>query len=278
MNRKRLLIIGALSLALAAFVSVVVYRLLQVAMASARTANTQVVVAAADLQVGQRLEEKDLRLVKLPGGDLPQGVFYNISELVGRGVVLPITRNELVLNSKLAPDKAGAGMPSVIPPGMRAVSVRVNDVVAVAGFVTPGTRVDVILTGSPERQGDPGAVTTTTVLENVQVLAAGEKMQTDSQGKPQQVPVMTLLVTPEDAQKLTLGASEGKIQLSLRNPLDTSKDLLSPVRNAWLYKLPAVAPKAESRKKVAKTEPLPPPASVYVVEMIRGDKRDSAKF
>ncbi len=278
MNRKRLLMIGALSLVLAAFVSLAVYRLLQVAMASAHTANTQVVVAASDLQVGQKLEEKDLRLVKMPSGDLPQGIFYSISELVGRGVVLPVTKNELVLNSKLAPDKAGAGLPSVIPPGMRAVSVRVNDVVAVAGFVSPGTRVDVILTGTPGSQNDAGSVTTTTVLENVQVLAAGEKMQTSSNGQPEQVPVITLLVSPEDAQKLTLAASEGKIQLSLRNPLDTNKDNPAAVKNAALYNLPVAAPPAEPKHRVAKKDPVPPPASVYVVEMIRGDKRDSAKF
>jgi pilus assembly protein CpaB len=285
MNRKRLLFIGVLSLLLAGFVSLVIYRLLQASLASAHEANTSVVVAMSDLAVGQKLEEKDLRLIKMPGADLPQGVFYNIADVVGRGVVLPITKNELVLNSKLAPDKAGAGMPAVIPPGMRAVSVRVNDVVGVAGFVAPGTRVDVILTGNPTRDNDPANVITTTVLENVQVLAAGAKMQNNENGQPEQVPVMTLLVSPDDAQKLTLAANEGRIQLSLRNPLDVTRDNPPIIKNAQLYHMATTqevkeAKKEDQKKKAekAKRDAVPPPSSVYVVEMIRGDKRDTTKF
>ena len=277
MNRNRLLLIGVAALVMAAAVSLVAYRILRVALASGQFANQQVVVAATDLAVGTRLEEKDLRLEKFPAGGLPSQVFHSISEVVGRGVVLPMSANEVVLAGKVAAQNAGAGLPALIEPGMRAVSVKVNDVVAVAGFVTPGTRVDVILTGSPNRANDPAEVTTTTVLENVQVLAAGQKLQRKEDGKAESVPVITLLVSPEDAQKLTLASSEGRIQLSLRNPLDQEQPAVPVVKNAALYGMQAPA-KTSKKKAVAKKEVIPPPTSTYMVEMIRGDKRDVTKF
>jgi len=172
MNRKRLFLIAALALALAGFTSVLVYRLMN-ANINARGPMTTVVVAAVDLDPGARVEEKDLRLVKLPSSDLPEGYFQNPSEIDGRGVIVPIFKNDLVLDRKLAAAKAGSGLPAMIPAGMRAVSVKVNDVVNVAGFAVPGTRVDVLVTGNPDKSNDPGTVTTTTVLENVQVLTAG---------------------------------------------------------------------------------------------------------
>lgn len=279
MNRNRLLLIGTAALIVAAAVSMAAYRILRVALASGQLANEQVVVAAADLAVGTRLEEKDLRLVKYPPSGLPQQVFHSMSEVVGRGVVLPMTANELVLPSKVAAKNAGAGLPALIAPGMRAVSVKVNEVVAVAGFVTPGTRVDVILTGSATRSNDPGEVTTTTVLENVQVLAAGQKLQRNENGDAQSVPVITLLVSPEDAQKLTLASSEGRIQLSLRNPLDQEQPSVPAVKNAALYGMQAAPAVTTSKKKAApKKEVVPPPSAAYMVEMIRGDKRDVTKF
>jgi pilus assembly protein CpaB len=132
--------------------------------------------------------------------------------------------------------------------------------------------VDVLLTGTPTHDSE---LTTTTVLENVQVLAAGQKLQRDGNGEPQQVPVITLLVSPEDAQKLTLANQDGKIQLSLRNPLDNEEQQPDSVKNGALYRLrQAPAPV----KHVAKKPDLPPPNSVYMVEMIRGNKRDEVKF
>jgi len=274
MNRKRLFLIAALALALAGFTSVLVYRLMNANMVNAKGPTTTVVVAAIDLDAGARLEEKDLRLVKLPSSDLPDGYFQNPSEIAGRGVIVPIFKNDLVLNRKLAADKAGSGLPSLIPAGMRAVSVKVNDVVNVAGFAVPGTRVDVLVTGNPDKSNDPGTVTTTTVLENVQVLTAGDKLQQNAEGGSQNFPVITLLVSPEDAQKLTLASMEGRIQLALRNPLDTDTPSPAILKNAMLYgHIAAPAP----RKKVAKVE-VPPATPVYTVELIRGDKRDVTKF
>jgi len=273
MNRNRLFLIAILALALAGFTSAFVYRLLN-ANLNAKGPTTAVVVAAVDLDPGARLEEKDLRLVRMPSSDLPNGFFQNPSEVAGRGVIVPIFKNDLVLDRKLASLKAGSGLPSMIPAGMRAVSVKVNDVVNVAGFAVPGTRVDVLVTGNPDKSNDPGAVTTTTVLENVQVLTAGNKLQQSSDGSAQNFPVITLLVSPEDAQKLTLATMEGRIQLALRNPLDDETPSPSGLKNAALYgRVSAPAPRKREAKAV-----VPASAPVYTVELIRGDKRDVAKF
>jgi pilus assembly protein CpaB len=286
MNRNRLLMIGVVALGLAGIVSLLIYRFLRGAITTGPTpAMAAVVVAATDLPVGTRLQESDLRLAKMPDSDLPPGIFHSVPEAVGRGVVLPMTKNELVLASKLASENGGAGLPSLIPVGMRAVSVKVNDVISVAGFVTAGTRVDVVLTGNPTKDSDPGQITTTTVLENIQVLAAGQKLQRNEQGEPQQVTVITLLVSPDDAQKVVLASSEGRIQLALRNPLDTNHQVIPQVRNAALYRIqpgnspePVVARvKETSTRHVAKA--VPQTAYVpFIVEVIRGDKRDVSKF
>lgn len=280
MNRNRLVMIGIVALALAAFVSFSIYRVLRVSMASNRVTTTTVVAAATDIAVGTKLEEKDLRLMKMLETDLPPGVYRNTADVVGRGVVVPMSKGELVLASKLAASAAGAGLPSLVPTGMRAVSVKVNDVIAVAGFVTPGTRVDVVLTGQPKESTEP---ITTTVLENVQVLAAGQKLQKNQQGEAQQVTVITLMVNPDDAQKLIMASQEGRIQLALRNPLDTDKPVIPQLKNVELYRIQpgSVAPARPQRQAMTQfakaVRPTAPPAP-YIVEMIRGDRRDLAKF
>ena len=276
MNRTRLMIIGLLALGLGAFVSFSVYRALQNKSASTADTGVDVLVAANDLAIGSKVEDKDVKVVKFPPGNLPPGALSRKSQVVGRGVVMQIGRGEFILPNKLAAENAGAGLPGLIPPGMRAVSVRVNEVVAVAGFVTPGTRVDVLLTGNP---GNSSEQQTTTVLENVAVIAAGQKLERNSAGEPQSTPVITLLVSPDDAQKLTLASNEGRIQLALRNPLDTKQEELIATKTGVLYRVP-VAPAPMTKptyKKVAKVT-APPPPSVYPIEVIRGNKREEEKF
>jgi len=277
MNRSRLLFIGVLALALGAFVSFVVYK----KVLSKSNANTEpgadVIVAANDLQVGAKLQDGDIRIVKVPASVLPPNYFRVKSQVAGRGVILPVQRGEFLLPSKLAPENAGSGLPSLIPAGMRAVSVRVNEVVAVAGFVVPGTRVDVLLTGNPSGANEPQ---TTTVLENVAVIAAGQKLERNSAGEPQSTPVITLLASPDDAQKLTLASSQGHIQLALRNPIDTKKEDLAPTKATGLYRnlTPVAPPPRPKTGKPAKVEaPASPPAG-YKVEVIRGNKVDETKF
>jgi pilus assembly protein CpaB len=165
-------------------------------------------------------------------------------------------------------------MPALIPPGMRAVSVRVNEVIGVANFVQPGTRVDVLWTGTPP--GSPEQETTT-VLENVAVIATGQKLERNP-GDTQAAAVITLLVSPDDAQKLSLVSSQGHIQLALRNPLDTRQADLNGVRSSALYRgAPAPKPVAMHTgvKKAPVTVAAPPP---YQIEVIRGDKKDYTKF
>jgi pilus assembly protein CpaB len=276
MNRNRLVMIGCTALVMAGVVSFMAYRILNAAIASANSPKSTAVVAAFDLSVGSVITARDIKVVRFPGGDIPDGHFQTPEEVIGRGVLTAMARNEIVLSSKLAPDKAGGGLPAMIPQGMRAVAVKVNDVISVAGFALPGTKVDVVLTGNATRNNDPGDVSATTVLQNVQVLAAGQKLQTNADGKPETVQVITLLVSPAEAQKLALATQEGRIQLSLRNPLDADASDVTVLRNATLYGAPAVTPHAKPRPqaKVVVAETIP----TYTVETIKGNKRDTTTF
>ena len=256
------------------------YNLMQAAPApSASMATQPVVVASADLELGTALKKEDLKIVQFPQGAAPEGAFTQTNDLVGRGLIVPIVKNEPILGAKLASKEAGAGLPPVIPEGMRAVSVRVNEVVGVAGYVLPGNRVDVVATASPtEARSD---TTSKVVLSNVQVLTAGTRMeQNQDENKPVQVTVVTLLVNPEQAERLALASTEGKIQLALRNPLDTSAPETPGIRTAGLLgsgkaaNAPA-ARTARSSKPRATSAPvtMPAPEPAPSVEIIRGDKR-----
>jgi len=263
--------IGFLALAIGFLASVYVYKNLQ--GRAGGDAGIEVMVAANDLQVGQRIDEHDIRIIHINPADLPPGTPRRRSDVLGHGVIVPISKGEFILPNRLAGENAGSGLPSLIPPGMRAVSVRVNEVVSVAGFVTPGTRVDVLLTGTPAGASEEE---TTTVLQNVAVLASGHTLERTSTGEAQTTAVITLLVTPDDAQRLAL-ASAGHIQLALRNPLDTKQEDVASFNAKGLYKMAAAAP-APVRAPVhhvqtAKATP-PPPASTGVsVEVYQGDKK-----
>jgi pilus assembly protein CpaB len=233
---------------------------------------TPVVVAANDLPLGTALRREDLRVIAWPADAVPAGAFKDPQEILQRGLIQPVTQNEAILPSKLAPTEAGAGLPPVIPEGMRALSVRVNDVIGVAGYVLPGSRVDVIATVSPTQQ--TGDMTSKVVLTNVLVLTAGTRIEQDAQQKPVSVSVVTLLVDPVEAERLTLASTEGKIQLALRHPLDKTAPTTPGIRPAALVGLNAgarpAAPARASRAARTVTVVTPPPATV---EIIRGDKR-----
>jgi len=274
MNRTRLLMIGVLALALGSIAGLFAYRNLQSRSGSGES-GVPVVVAADDIQVGARIEEHDVRIANLPPSSLPANTYDRRSKVLGHGVVVPIAKGEFILPSKLAGEEAGAGLPSLIPNGMRAVSVRVNEVVSVAGFVTPGTRVDVLLTGTPEGGNDQQ---TTTVLQNVRVIAAGHTLEHSATGEAQNTAVITLLVSPDDAQRLTLASSQGHIQLALRSPLDTKQDDVASSSARGLYKgapAPAVTPVKLPRAVVVRkpAAPASPASSVVSVEVIEGDKK-----
>jgi pilus assembly protein CpaB len=275
MNRTRLLMIGVLALALGFFASVYVYKSLQSKSSSGIENGVDVIVAANDLQVGARVTEHDIKIIKVQGADLPPGAPRRRADVIGHGVIVPIAKGEFILPNRLAGENAGSGLPALIPPGMRAVSVRVNEVVSVAGFVTPGTRVDVLLTGTP---GSGGEQQTTTVLQNVAVLASGHTLERTSTGEAQTTAVITLLVSPDDAQRLTLASSEGRIQLALRNPLDTKQDEVPSSNSRGLYRgISAPAPTQPTVRRVVTKKAAPPtttptPTGVSV-EVYQGDKK-----
>ena len=278
MNRNRLLLIGFIALALGAFVSLVVYRNLQSRAGSKTPLGEDVVIAADDLQVGTKIDDKDIRVVHFPSADLPDGRFRQKTKVVGRGVVLPIAKGEFILQNKLAGENAGYGLPSLIPPGMRAVSVRVNDTTSVSGFVLPGTRVDVLLTGNPQGSNEQQ---TGTVLENVAVIATGQRLERNSAGEPQSAPVVTLLVSPDDAERLTLASSQGHIQLALRNPLDTKQEGVPAVKSNSLYNTASEVTPAAKPHGISRHIPVQAPPSIptaYTVEVYKGDKKEEEKF
>jgi pilus assembly protein CpaB len=230
-----------------------------------------VVVAVADLSLGSELRSEDVRVMQFPKGQAPDGSFARPEEVIGRGLIVNVVKNELILGAKLASKEAGAGLPPIIPAGQRAVSVRVNEVIGVAGYVLPGTRVDVLATASPTSNSND--MITKVVLQNITVLTAGTRLeQDDKQGKPVQVTVVTMAVTPEQAEKLALASTEGKIQLALRNPLDTSTPETPGIRPALLL---GTARPVRMVKKEAKPGQAPVLVAVPAptVEVIRGDKR-----
>jgi pilus assembly protein CpaB len=237
-----------------------------------------VVVAAADLDIGASLTREDIRIIDWPANAVPANAFADPKDVIGRGIVLPLIQNEPILPLKLASKEAGAGLPPAIPPGLRAVSVRVNEVIGVAGYVLPGTRVDVVATVSPS--GQTTDMTSKVILTNVQVLAAGTKIDRETdKNKPMPVTVVTLLVNPEEAERLTLSSTEGKIQLALRNPLDTEMPVTHGIRPAALFGASIPARTGAARTRMASIAPSSKPSvaaaepELPTIEIIRGDKR-----
>lgn len=237
-------------------------------------AEIHTVVAARPLAMGTYITPADLKLVPWPAANPVPGSFTSFDQVVNRGVITNIAENEPLTETKLAKVGAGAGLPPTIPEGMRALSVRVNEIVGVAGFVVPGTRVDVLV--SLDLEND---TLTRVVVSNVQVLAAGtayDQERARQEGKPIPTNVVTLLVTPEDAERITLAQGEGQIMLTLRNPLDQVPTQSTGARRASLLgptPPPPVKKVIEGRTVVRAAPKPPPPPPKYTVETIRAAKR-----
>lgn len=214
-----LMLLGATFSGLLAGYVALVYVSSEPAPLEAAAPSHTIVVAVRDLPAGAILLREDVEVLEWPGDALPEGFATQPGEVVGRGLVMEVRKNEPLLDWKLADKEAGGGLPIVIPEGMRAVSVEVDEVIGVAGFVLPGTRVDVLVTVMPGT--DRRQTTTKIILQNVRALAADQAYQQDINGEPQPVTVVTLLVTPDEAEALTLASTEGRIQLALRNTLDS---------------------------------------------------------
>ena len=272
MDRNRMMIGMAVSVFAGLLLSIFVYHEFKLASAPAPVVvMQQIVVASGPLPLGTRLGAKDLRVIPWPTSAPLANLFTRPEDCQNRALITSVAENEPILESKLAPVAAGAGLAATIPEGMRALSVAVNEVVAVAGFVTPGAMVDVIATGATSGSGN----ITRTVLENVRVLAANQRIESGS-GKPVSVTVITLLVTPPDAAKLAMASSSGKIQLALRNTIDSQTMEIPPVLQASLFG--ADSPPAPEKHVSAPPKQAPPPPPSYVVDVISGGKRESKTF
>jgi pilus assembly protein CpaB len=216
---RRFAIVVGLSLIWAFLVSAAFYRVAGSGGRPSRGPQPQksVVVAVAPLPIGTVIKPVSVKLSGVPEGFFPNGGFSRIEDVLERSVISPIQPEEPIVEARIAARGSGGGLAPLIPPGLRAIAVRVNDVVGVAGFVLPGMRVDVLVTGLPP--GHEGMMTST-VLQNITVLSAGQTTQADAKSQSIITPVVTLLVTPAQAEALTLANNEGKIQLILRNSSD----------------------------------------------------------
>ena len=233
-----------------------------------------IVLSARSLPVGAVVTERDVKLMAWPGEALPSGYIRSVKDAVGRGVITPVAENEPLLAAKMSTKDAGGGLPIIIRDGMRAVSVRVDEVIGVAGFVLPGTRVDVMLT-LDKNNSRPQAITKT-LLQNVQTLAAGQSVTRDKEGKPQTVTVITVLVSPDDAELLALAAKEGRLQLALRNTLDTLAVSTSGARADRLS--PSSTSSQNNRPQRNRAAAPAPRTNPTVVEGYRGGERTLTTF
>jgi len=275
-RRTRTILVIVIALLTASAASWGIYRAVQqIPVREVEVASVQAVVAASALPVGTLVSADQVKLVDWPARNQVPGAFSSIDEVVGRGVIQAVNENEPLTAQKLAPKEAGAGLPPTIPPGMRAISVKVNEVVGVAGFVVPGSRVDVLAILDDRNAGRGGIARV--VVSNLQVLTAGTRFDQEkamADGKPIPTTVVTLLATPQDAERITLAGSEGKIMLTLRNPLDTLPTETDGVRLANLMGAPAPPPVARKvQGKTVMVAPPPPASKIYTVEAIRAAKR-----
>ncbi len=265
MRRRRMFIVLLLALVsgvAAAFLALRFVSQSDSPVTSTRANTSEVVVAARDLQLGSVLTPQDIKLIEWPGNSLPVGYSSSTEEVLGRGLITSVAENEPLLSSKLALSEAGGGLPIVIPEGQRAVSVQVDEVVAVSGFVLPGNRVDVLVTLDQATYSDNPI--TKVIMQNVAVLSAGQIIAPDANGTPQVVSTSTLLVTPEEAERLVLAATKGRIQFALRNTLDMDSLSTSGVRVSGLV------PGGQPVRRTTTRRRAPVPRRAPSIEVIRG--------
>jgi pilus assembly protein CpaB len=281
MNRNtRLVAVLAVALLAATVASFVVYRALAAGSVPRQPQTIDTLVAAEAIPAGTMITRDHVKVVQWPTASRLEGSLGDPRTVIDRGAIVSIAANEPITETKLAAVGAGAGLPPTIPPGMRAMSVRVNEVVGVAGFVVPGTRVDVLVTFASRSQASDSVARV--VVSNVQVLTAGTRFdqeQARQDNRPMPTSVVTLLVSPEDAQRIALAAADGTITLTLRNPLDNAPTESAGIGAGGLRGEPAPAPPVAAARPAPKpapaviVEPPPPPPAPYTVEAIRGAKR-----
>ena len=278
---KRLLTILLLAFVIAGACAFLVFRVVGSRLGAPQTASTRVVAAAADIKLGTVLTPANLTTVDI-GGTPPKGAILKPENAVGRGVIADIYQGEPILESRLAAVGSGGGLAATIPQGMRAIAVKVDDIVGVAGFATPGMHVDVLGSGVPpngnssqnSRSAQMGTMVKT-ILQNIAVLSAGVNIQKDAEGKPQSVQVVNLLVTPEQAETLSLAGSGVKIQLVLRNPMDTKTAEVPVTAMGNIFADQVIAPPTPTVHTVKRVAA---PPSNMTIEVINGSKHSQEKF
>ncbi len=270
MNRRMLIILLS-AFVIASMSAFLVWRMVGARISASKPiATTRVIAAAKDLQIGTVLDASDLTTIQLVGS-ASTGAILDAKSAIGRGVISQIYTGEPIMESRLAPKGSGGGLAATIKQGMRACAVRVDEVVGVAGFVTPGMHVDVLVSGvPPSAQGSQNSEVRT-ILQNLEVLSAGTDIQKDAEGKPRQVQVVNLLVTPEQAQVLSLAATQMHIQLVLRNPLDTKVATVPTTAMMNLFEGSKPAAHGPARR-------VKPAAPQFTVQVINGNQKSEEKF
>lgn len=276
-NRALILLIFALaSGALAAFLALRYLRRNAEPIATVEQPREQAVVATRALPVGAVIQEQDVKTIPWSGA-LPPGFVGDPSTVVGRGLIAGVEPNEPILQGKLAGEGLGGGLPVLIEDGMRAMTIPVDQVVGVAGFVLPTSRVDILLTMASPNSNNEQA--TKIIMQNIRTLAAGQQIQQDKEGKPLPVPVVTLLLTPEQAETLTLATAQGRIQLALRNSLDTATVTTRGARQSALLNGLGGAPRASSgARRPAPVRTGTPVTAPTTVEVYRGGVKSLQSF
>lgn len=230
------------------------------------------VVAAGPIAAGEVIQPASLKESPWPANSPVQGGFTTTTGLTGRTAAYPIAAGEPVLSTDLATPGSGLGIAAHIPTGMRAIALRTDDVVAVGGFIYPGAHVDVLVTYHPVNNAAP---VTATVLQDVLVLATGQKTAPDPKGKPTSVNIVTLLLTPEQAEQAVLAGSQGSIHFVMRNGVDQKKVQASPISLAQLADFPNAGQKSY-RTLPARPHPVKP--KPYTVETILGNRTETTSF
>lgn len=291
-KKTRLLIALAVAIVTATVVSVGLYSFLgprpAAEKAPAREPTTDIIIARAPIRAGMKLKPEHIKTQTWPRNSLPPGAHTKPEEVLNRAVLSNLVANEPILQNKLALLESGSGLSAVIEEGKRAVTIRVDDVVGVAGFVIPDSHVDVLMTRDIE-----GKTMTRTILQNMLVLAAGQRVQPDTDRNPIPSQVVTLLATLEESEKLALASADGRLQLVLRNPADaavgqTSGATLASVLNGDIPRPPVVArsartpmggESAKARRRAPAPEVVTPPTKpIYQVEVIKDNMVTVEKF
>jgi pilus assembly protein CpaB len=231
-------------------------------------AKLRYVAATMPLTTGEVLKADEVNYIEWPASQPLEGAFSKTEDVVGRAVLYPVDKGQPVLGHSLLAPGAGFGLTTRIPAGLRAIALKSDDVVGVAGFLFPGSRVDVLVTYRLNENPEP---ITATVLQDAQVVAVGHEIQPDPKGKPESVDVITILAKPDDAEKVVLASTQGTIHFVLRNAMDRAEASDPPVNLSQFAGGPSVRPAAARNDVAEKPKP-------YVVETILGDKETSTSF